>query len=149
MILMFYTAVVWTPVLFLAGRRFFRLWKGGIAGVAIAFLVDCFGTKYNFYAYPGWGLYLGGLPLLHLINVYALSILFLNWLPRRWDRRLLYTIYASALLLAVEAMIHSAGAIVYPNWRLWYSYFVIAGGLFLLAFLTDLFEKLLPPREHT
>jgi hypothetical protein len=38
----------------------------------------------------------------------------------------------------VEAASHSLGAIVYLNWKLWYSYFVVMAGLLLLAYLADL-----------
>ena len=127
----------WTLVGLLVGRRFIRLWKAGLIGVAIMVVADYFGTRYNYYTYPGGIVYLSNLPLFLIILVYATSILYLNWLPARWEQRFLYTVYVAALYLAVEAVMYSAGAIAYPRWKLWYSYPLLLGGLSLLAYLSD------------
>jgi len=136
-----YTVAAWTLVYFLVGRRFYDLWKPGLIGMALAALVDYFGTRYNLYLYPIGIIYIGKLPLLHLANVYAATILFLNWLPREWGKRVLYTVYISVLFLTVEAVMFSHGGIVYPNWEIWYSYFLIIGGLFVVAYLADLLRR--------
>ena len=46
----------------------------------IMLLVDLLGTGYNFYAYPRGILYLW-IPVLHIFQTYASSILYLNWPP--------------------------------------------------------------------
>ncbi|MHB8919183.1 MAG: hypothetical protein ACYC4H_14240 [Desulfocucumaceae bacterium] len=122
---------------FLVGRRFIGLWKAGLIGVALAALVDYFGTKYNLYLYPGGLIYIGRLPLLHLVNTLATTILYLNWLPGPSNKRLLYTAYVSFILLGLEAFMFSVGAIIYPNWKLWYSYFLLLAGLSIIAYLSD------------
>ncbi len=142
-----YTTIAWSLAYIFVGRRFLILWKASLLGVALTVLVDYFGTKYNFYVYPRGGIYLGNLPLFHLINSFAIMILFFNWLPRRWGRRLPYTIYASVIFLFLEAVMYSAGAISYPNWKLWYSYFLILGGLSLAVFLADLLGWLPKPEN--
>ncbi len=138
-----YTAAVWTAVCLLAGRRIFVLWKAGLVGVALQVLADYFGTRHNLYQYTEGMLYLGRLPLLHIVNVYAATMLFLNWLPRRWNNRILYIICSSAVFLAVEAVMHKAGGITYPNWKIWYSFFLLVAGLGLTAYIAELL-KLLP-----
>ncbi|MFZ5633626.1 MAG: hypothetical protein ACOY40_12360 [Bacillota bacterium] len=137
-----YTIVAWALVYFLVGGKFFKVWKAGLIGVVLTVLADYFGTKYNLYAYPRGIIYLGRQPLFHIVNAYAVSLLFLAWLPGRWDKRFLYTVYMSTIFLAVEAVMYSLGVIVYPHWRLWYSWFLDIAGLTLLALLTDL---LFPP----
>lgn len=132
-----YTAVVWLLVYFIVGRRFFGLWKAGLIGMVLTALVDYFGTKYNLYLYPGGLIYIGRLPLLHLLNALATTILYYNWLPGPWNKRLLYTAYTSFILLGLEAFMFSVGAIIYPNWKLWYSYFLLLAGLTITAYLSD------------
>lgn len=132
-----YTAAGWLLVYFFVGRSFLDLWKAGLIGVALTVLVDYSGTKYNLYVYPGGIIYLGRLPLLHIINTLAMTVLYLNWLPRQWNKRLLYTAYVSFILLGLEAFMFSVGAVVYPNWKLWYSYFLLLAGLSLTAYLSD------------
>ena len=105
-------------------------------------LVDYFGTKYNLYKYTNGLFYIGNFPLTHIIGIYAASILYLNWLPQQHGKRILYTIYFSVLFLAVEAAMYSAGAIIYPNWKLSYSYPLNIVGLLALAYLSDLYEKI-------
>lgn len=144
---LYYTAIAWSLVYFLVGKRFLRLWKASLLGLALTVLVDYFGTKYNFYVFPRGVICLGSLPLFHIINSFAGMMLFLNWLPRRWDKRMLYTIYASAIFLFLEAIMYSVGAIAYPNWELWYSYLLLIGGLTLVAVLADLLGWLPPPEN--
>ncbi len=127
----------WSLVALLVGRGFMRLWKAGLIGVAVMVTVDYFGIRYNFYAYPEGLVYLSNLPVFLIILVYANSILYLNWLPARWLQRFLYTVYFAVLFLALEAVMYSAGAIVYPHWELWYSYPLLLGGLSLFAYLSD------------
>jgi len=135
---MFYGALfTWTLLGLLVGRGFSRLWKAGLIGVAIMVTVDYFSTSYNLYVYPGAIVYLSNLPLFLIIIIYGGAILYLNWLPARWGRRLLYTVYFAVIVLALEAVMHSYGMVVYPRWQLWYSYFLDVGGLLLLAFLSD------------
>lgn len=133
-----FTALTWSLVYFLAGGKFFKLWKAGLIGVAISVVADYLGTKYNFYLYRQGIIYLGRLPLFHLLSVYAASILFLAWLPARWKRRFLYIVCVATLFLAVEALMYSQGGIVYPHWRLWYSWFLDVAGLTLLALLAGI-----------
>lgn len=113
------------------------MWKPGLMGTGLMMLVDYFGTKYNFYNYPAGIFYLWKLPVFHIIGTYALSILYFNWIPPRWGGRALYIIYVSALLLGLEAFMHTLGTLVYPRWKLWYSYFLLAAGLALMAYLSD------------
>ncbi len=134
---LFEAALAWSMVYFFVDRRVSGLWKAGLIGVAVAVVTDYFGTKYNFYAFTGGIIYLGRLPLLHVIGMYPWTLLYLNWLPGRWTKRVMYNAYLSAIFLAVEAVMHSAGAIVYPNWKIWYSYFLIFWGLVLTAYLSD------------
>lgn len=122
-----------------AGKNFYKLWIGGFIGVCIVFVTDSIGYFYNLYYYRNGLLMLWGyLPVLHLFNVFISSMLYLNWLPAVWSRRILYTVYVSVLFLAIEGLIHEAGGIIYPNWSLGHSYFLINGGLLLLAYLSDI-----------
>jgi len=132
-----YAATVWTAVFLFVGRRLAYMWKPGIIGVGLMMLVDYFGTEYNFYKYLEGIFYLGKLPVFHIIGTYAVSILYFNWLPPRWSGRALYIIYVSTLLLGLEAYMHFTGALVYPQWKLWYSYFLVASGLVLITYLSD------------
>lgn len=123
---------------FLARRSFHRLWKGGLIGVAIMMVADYIGYRLNLFVYQNELLIIGGyLPVSNIISVFLSSMLFLKWLPERWDRRILYILYVSVLFLAVEAMVFNAGGIIYPNWSLVHSYFLLIGGLSLLAYLSD------------
>ncbi|OPX90459.1 MAG: hypothetical protein A4E53_01011 [Pelotomaculum sp. PtaB.Bin104] len=106
---------------------------GGFIGTIIVGFVDYIGIKLDFYYYPEGFFYIAGMPLFHFIGIYATSILYLYWLPRKWKDRLLYTFYISVLLLAVEAVVYSQGGVAYPNWELWYSYFLLVTGLTILA----------------
>lgn len=118
-------------------RNIIKLWKAGLIGIGIMLIVDNLGAKFGYYNYPGGNIYLGPIPVTHIIYIYLISIIFLNWIPRRWDKRILYIIYISALFLAVEAVMFSAGAIAYQKWKFWYSYFLLVTGLSLLTFLSD------------
>lgn len=131
-------AISWIAVFFIVGSRFLAFWKAGLIAVVLVVLVDWVGTGQNLYVYPGGLFYIGKLPLFHIINAYALAILYLNWLPAAWKKRALYTIYVSALLLAVDAAGFKAGAIAYPGWELWYSYFLLVSGLLLAVFISDI-----------
>lgn len=131
------SAIAWLLVYFFVGRRFFQLWAAGLIGVIITLVVDYFGTGHNLYIYPKGLFYIGSLPLFHFVQIYALSILYFNWLPREWNAKLFYTAYVSALFLSVEVLMHNLGAIVYPNWQLWYSYPLMIAGLSLMAYLAE------------
>jgi len=134
--------IVFPLFYFTVGRNFFRLWKAGLIGVGLMMIADYIGFKLNLYVYQGELIRIGGfMPLLHIFNVYLISIMYLNWLPEQWSKRILYTVYASALFLAVEAAVFSAGGIIYPNWSIIRSYFLIVGGLSLLAYLSDFVLK--------
>ena len=137
-----YVTFLWVLVFILVGKRFYLLWEKGLLGVVLMLLVDYFGTKYNLYKYSKGLFYIGNFPLTHIIGIYAGSILYLNWLPQQRGKRILYTIYVSVPFLALEAAMHKAGAIIYPNWKLLYSYPLTIVGLLVLAYLTDLFKKL-------
>lgn len=117
----------------------------GFIGLVLAALVDYFGTQYNLYVYPGWSVYLGKLPLVHLVNIYAISVLFLYGLPSEWKKRIEYILCAATVFLALEAFAFQSGAIAYPRWELWFSYFLIIAGLSLLSFFSD-FVKI--PKGH-
>ncbi len=132
-----YTATVWGLVYFLVGKRFVMLWKAALFGVLLMIVVDYFGTKYNLYLYPRGYIYIGRLPVMHIINIYASSLLFLNWLPATWGKRMLYIVYISTIFLTLEALMYSAGAVAFPNWKLPYSYFLNIAGLSALAYLSD------------
>jgi hypothetical protein len=114
-----------------------RLWKTSAIGVGIMLFVDSLGTKLSYYNYTEGIIYLGSIPVFHIIYTYIMSMLFLNWLPPHWAKRVLYIIYISVLFLVVETVMFSAGAIVYIKWKIWYSYFLLVGGLLLLAFLSQ------------
>lgn len=135
---LFFAVAAWLIVLTLVGKNFFRLWKPGLIGVSIMFVVDYFGTRHNLYIYPGALIYIGKLPLFHILGIYATSIIYLNWLPTRFSKKLLYTIYISILFLSVEAFVYEQGGIVYPGWELWNSYFLIISGLLLFSYFYDL-----------
>lgn len=139
-----YQAIIaWALVYFFVGNRFIALWKGSFIGLLIMLIYDYLGTKYNIYIYhDNLSLYLARMPLFFIVSIYATSMLYLNWLPRRWDRKVIYTIYVSTIFLSIEAFAYSFGAISYPNWQLWYSYFLIFSGLILVAFLFDLLNSI-------
>ena len=137
-----HTTFIWVLVFILINKRFYLLWKKGLLGVVIMVIVDCIGIELNLYHYAKGLFYIGCLPLLHIISIYGASILYLNWLPQQTSKRILYTIYFSALFLSLEAAMYSAGAVIYPDWKLSYSYLLNLTGLLSLAYLTDLFEKI-------
>lgn len=127
-----------TITLCLGKEKFSKYWKGGVIGVLIMFLADSLSIKLNYYVYPEGMLYIGSLPVFHIVNIFLISMLFLNWNPGSWWRRILYTMYVSVFLLALEALLLSAGVIVYYNWKLTYSYLLLVGGLLLLSYLNDI-----------
>lgn len=132
-----YTAVIWGLVYFLVGERFKLIWKVALLGVLLQVAVDYFGTRYNLYLYPRGYVYIGRLPVMQSVNIYGVSLLFFNWLPRSWGKRILYIIYADMLFLAMEALMYSAGGIIFPNWKLHYSYLLNIAGLLLITYLSD------------
>ena len=136
-----YTSLALAVVIIFVERRFYIFWKAGFIGVGIMLLADLLGTGYNLYAYPQGILYLGGIPALHIVQTYASSILYLNWLPRRRDLRVAYTILVSALFLVVEAIMHYIGAVVYPSWNLAYSFILLIFGLSMLGYLSGFVIK--------
>lgn len=124
-------------VLWIKGKLY-KLWKAGAIGVGIMFIVDSLGAKLNLYSYPAGILYLGAIPLFHIIYIFFISIIFINWIPRNWSKRFLYIIYISVLFLGIEAVMYSIGAISYQNWKITYSYILTVSGLTLLVYLYDL-----------
>lgn len=133
-----YTLLVWGTVYLLISRDIHRLWKPALIGVVIMVVIDLLAAKYNLYIYSRGVVYVDIIPLFQIINTYGLSILYLKWLPKQWNRRIMYTIYVSVLFLAVEAVMYQVGAIAYPNWKFFYSYLLNIAGLSLLAFLSDI-----------
>ena len=130
--------IVFPIFIFLAAHRFPGLWKGGLIGVGIMILSDYAGYRLNLYAYQRELIMVGVLPVFHIFDIFIVSMLFLNWLPQQWSRRIPYILFFSALSLAVEGAMYNAGAIIYVNWHLGYSYLVLIAGLSLLAYLSDL-----------
>jgi len=125
----------WTICLVFVKKPYRELWLAGIIGLGIMAAIDYVGIKLNLYNYPGGVIYIGNIPLFQYLGAYAMSVIYLRWLPGRWKDRLLYTTYVAVIYLAVEAVVYSSGGIAYPNWRLEYSYFLLVAGLILLAFL--------------
>jgi hypothetical protein len=127
---------------FLIGSNFFRLWNAGLIGIGIVLAADYSGYRLNLYQYQNGLITLGNwLPVFHIINMYLISMMYLNWLPKQWSKRIMYTVYFSAFALVIEAIMYRAGAIAYYNWKLWYSYFLTFVGLSLLAYLSDFVLK--------
>lgn len=132
--LVFIVIFLWT-----AADNFPRLWKGGLVGTGVMLVVDTLGNLFNLYHYKSNFAMLGGyMPLTHIPDIFFTTMLFLNWIPRQWPRKLLYIICASVIFLAVEAVMFQAGALVYLKWRFWYSFFLDIAGLSLTAYLSDL-----------
>ncbi len=136
-------ALIILPIfLFTTAKNFLKLWKVGIIGVLIMVAADYIGYRYNLYKYKECLVMLGGFLLLfNIFNLFLVSMMFANWLPKTWPKRILYTIYMSVIFLAIEAVMYTNNAIYYPNWKLWYSYFLNIGGLSLMIFLWDLVRK--------
>lgn len=131
-------ALIIFPVFyFLAGHNFLRLWRGGLIGVGVALVADITGHQLSLYHYVNGILVIGAYPFIHFFNIFIFTMLYLNWLPREWTKRIIYTVYISVIFLAVEAMMFQANAIVYQHWKLSYSYFLDIGGLLLVAYLYD------------
>lgn len=128
--------LVWLFVYVFVGRRFNSLWKAGLIGVLIMLAADYTGYVLNLYVYQEGYIYLGGIPLVQIINSYGFSLIYLNWLPQKWSKRLPYIIYISTLYLAIEAAGYQSGVIAYPNWSLGLSYCILVLGLSLLAYLS-------------
>ncbi len=127
---------------FTAGHNFSKLWKGGLIGIFIVAATDYMGYKFNLYSYQNALVMLWGfMPILNNFSLFLVSMMYLNWLPHTWPRRIMYTAYISIIFLAVEAAMFANNAIVYIRWQLWYSYFLLIAGLLLLAFLWDLVKK--------
>ena len=134
--------IVFPAFYFLAGHNFLRLWRGGLIGVGVALVADIVGHQLILYHYVNGIIMIGGVyPFIHLFNIFIFTMIYLNWLPREWTKRILYTVYVSVIFLAIEAMMFQANAIVYLHWELWHSYFLDIGGLLLLAYLNDLITK--------
>lgn len=127
---------------FFVGNRYLFYWKAGLIGMGIMLAADYTGFRLNLWHYQNGLITLWSfLPLPHILNIYFVSVIFVSWLPEDWSRRILYIIYFSVLSLAVEGAIYSAGGIIYPNWKIQYSFFLILGGLSLLAYLSDFVIK--------
>lgn len=124
--------------LFWIKGKLYKLWKAGTIGVGIMFIADSLGAKHNLYSYPEGLLYLGAIPLFHIIYIFFISVIFINWIPCNWSKRFLYIIYISVLFLGIEAVMYSIGALHYQNWKITYSYILIVSGLLLLVYLYDL-----------
>jgi len=135
-----YTVVDWGLIYVFVGKKFLKLWRSALIGLGITIVADYFGTKHNIYIYPKGYIYFGKIPVFSLLNSFANCILYLNWLPRRWVKRIPYTAYICVFFLTIEAAMYSVGAIQYPNWKLWYSYFLLNGGLLLMVYLSDLLK---------
>ncbi|MDD4170523.1 MAG: hypothetical protein PHD36_09800 [Desulfotomaculaceae bacterium] len=133
MLLFLFALLAWVLVIIFVKKPVTGLWTAGFIGITIVAIADYTGISLNLYYYPGGIFYMGGIPLFLLLGTYAASILYLYWLPRQWRERFLYTAYVSVLFLAVEAVVYSLGGIAYPNWKLWYSYFLLVAGLTVLA----------------
>ena len=134
------TLIVLPVFYILAGNDYLKLWKSGLIGVGVMLVFDTIGYNLNLYHYRNGLIMLGGyIPLLHVFNINFISILYVKWLPSKWDKRILYTMYVSIIFLAIEAAMYSAGGIIYPNWKLYYSYFLNIVGLSILAYLSDFF----------
>lgn len=131
-------AFSWSAVFLIVGRRSEGLWKAGLLGAGLVALVDWLGTAQNLYVYPDSFINVGKLPLFHIINSYAVAILFLNWLPSCWKKRVYYTVCAAVVILVKEAVMLRAGAIAYHAWELWYSFFLLVSGLFPVVFFADM-----------
>lgn len=137
-ILSIMAAALYVPA---AGKNFKQFWKTGLIGVAIMLIADYLGARFNLYIYREGVIFLGIYPLFHIVQIYFFSLFFLNWLPERWTQKIMYTVCASVLFLAVESAMNSLGAIEYINWKLWYSFFLDMAGLLLLAFFSELAIK--------
>lgn len=135
MLYLLYAFFSWTLLLLFVKRHIPGIWKGGFIGIIIVAIVDFIGVNLNLYYYPAGIFYIGRIPLFLFVGSYAMSVLYLYWLPRQWRNRMLYTVYISVFFLAIEAVVYSLGGIAYPNWKLWYSYFLLVAGLTLLAVL--------------
>ena len=132
------TLIVLPIFYILAGKDYLKLWKSGLIGVGVMLVFDTIGYKLNLYLYRNGLIMLGGyLPLLHVFNINFISILYVKWLPSKWGKRILYTMYVSIIFLTIEAAVYSVGGIIYPNWKLYYSYFLDIVGLSLVAYLSD------------
>ncbi|MDD3653815.1 MAG: hypothetical protein PHO01_06475 [Desulfotomaculaceae bacterium] len=130
------------PFFFLTtGQNFGRLWKGGLIGVGIMIIADTIGHLMNLYHYKSPIMLGGYLPILHFVNIFLLSMIYLNWLPPLWPKRILYTVYLSVLAIAIEGLMLQAGAVTYTNWQLSSSYILDMVGLLLLAHFNDFVNK--------
>lgn len=136
------TLIIMPIFYFLVGRSILRLWKAGLIGVALMLMVDYAGFRFNLYQYQNGIITLGNwMPVLHIVNCYLVAMMYINWLPGQWGRRILYTVCFSVFTLVIEVMVFSWGGIIYPNWRIWYSYFLCIVGLSLLGYLSDFVLK--------
>lgn len=129
-------------IYFIVGRDYRELWKGGLIGVGIMVFFDTIGYFMNLYVYnKEFVMVLGILPLFQIVNVFLISLAYLKCLPNQWSSRMLYTVYVSVILLGMEAFTYSKGALLYPNWKIGYSYLLIILGLSLLAYLWDVSQR--------
>lgn len=130
--------IVFPLFYFTAGKNFARLWKAGLIGVGIMVAADYLGFRLNLYYYEKSVYNIAGfLPIMHIFNIFIISMLFLNWLPGNWADRALYIVYLSFISLGVEAASVQAGLLVYSRWMLLYSYFLDLAGLSLLTYLSN------------
>ncbi|ACV63703.1 hypothetical protein Dtox_2948 [Desulfofarcimen acetoxidans DSM 771] len=136
-----YTSAICLLASILVGRRFYILWAKSLLGVLIMVIVDTLGTELHLYYYKHGLLYIGNLPVLHIIAVYATTLLFLNWLPQENPKKILYTLYCSFIFLFLESLMYRAEAIIYPNWQLYYSFFLTFSGLLVLIYLLNLLKN--------
>lgn len=134
-----FAIISWGVLLITVGKtRIIQLSVNGVIGVALAITVDSFGRILGLYKYANMIFPIAGyIPISHLFYIYASTILYLNWLPGSWLRRLIYTACFSAAFLVVEAIMYQAGAIIYLKWRLWYSFFLVFSGLSVIGIITD------------
>jgi len=123
---------------FLVGNEYKRLWKGALIGLGLVLATDLIAYGYDLYHYNDGLFMIGGIiPLLHILNMFLITMIYLNWLPGSWRKRFLYTLYVSVMALAIEGSMYRAGALVYQHWKIGYSFVLINGCLLLLAYLSD------------
>lgn len=137
------TALIIFPIFYYTiGRSINKLWKSGLVGVGIMVVADYIGFRLNLYTYQNGLLMIAGyLPIMHIFNMFIISMMYVRWLPVKWRDRLLYTVYLSMVFLVIEGAMYKSGALIYINWKIGYSFILIIGGLILLAYLSDFVYK--------
>jgi len=117
-------------------------------GAAFAELFDLFfGATLNLYDYGRSG-HVGVEDIVQVLFVNgALTVLFLNFLPRTLGRKVLYILGVCVVLALNEWIWLKVGLMVYRGWKFWYSLIAYPTLLLILYWVWELYRRKIAPPQ--